>query len=155
MESSREALERELKELEAKRLPVAEEHNRTGAELAHIDVEITKRRTSLAHLLGDIPSEQSQSRPAKKVEPQVAIEVAIGTLLEQYGDMERTELIQRLMDGKTGEKYTKKNAAISIGVLIGPQSEKLTRKITYDDKGKKKSDIIGFGPKWPKKEVVD
>jgi hypothetical protein len=147
MESSREALEREIKELEAERQPIAEEHDRSGAKLARIDTEIQRRKAALAPFLEDLPVEQSTSPPAKKVE----VEVAIGKLLERHGDMEKAELTQRLMDGETGEKYTKKNVGISLGVLTRSQSDKLTRKITHDSKGKIKSEIIGFGPKWPKK----
>lgn len=140
MDPSLVALEREIEDLKTKRSPVA-------AKLNELDEKIERKERARDMLLGKTPVDKSKISPAK---PTKDVEVAIGELLEKHGAMERTEIIAKLVKGETGDKYTQKSVNQSISVLIKPDSDKLTQKITFE-KGKIKSEVIGFGPNWPKK----
>jgi hypothetical protein len=134
MESSRQVLEREIKELEVERQPVA-------AELARIDAELKKRRASLAHLMGDMPIEDRSPAPAKEVW------VAAREILEKHGSpgMPKDELSPML----EGCGYSKQRIGISLAVSTKPSPS--GSKLTRSGKGEKiaKHEIIGL-PEWQK-----
>lgn len=149
MDPSLVALEREIEELKAERRPLADAFSRAEAKLQKLDIKLERKERARDMLLGKTPIEQGASPSAKKVD----IEVAVGMLLEAPRKMDKAELTIRLMKGETGQKYTKKNIGISLGVLTKPSSGKLTRTVTYSPDGKIIGDIISFGPNWPKKEL--
>lgn len=146
MESSIEALDREIQELKAKRQPVSEKFERISAALKEIDAEIKNCEDARAARLGTAPNTGQVKGPHLIKKKQVVddeVWPAVHAALKKSPDREMTK--QEIVDALEPLGYTSKQVGLSLKLCIRPGARDEIRLIR-SGRGKKidLEEVISF-----------